>query len=54
MFHYANIPFNDVVWSFEQWKKEKFSDKIPFSKLPVLKTADGRYIAQSGSITRYV
>lgn len=54
MFYYSGIPFNDIVFPWNQWPQEKMSDKIPFGQVPVLKTQNGTYIAQSGSISRYV
>merc|ERR1719273_1767270 len=54
MFYYSDISFNDVVFPWNQWPEEKVSDKIPFGQVPVLKTQDGRYISQSGSVSRYV
>jgi len=43
---------NEVVWGHE-FARLRDARKFPFNKVPVLHTADGTTVAQSGSIARY-
>eukprot|EP00747_Dinoflagellata_sp_TGD_P220215 gnl/TRDRNA2_/TRDRNA2_92210_c0_seq1.p1 gnl/TRDRNA2_/TRDRNA2_92210_c0~~gnl/TRDRNA2_/TRDRNA2_92210_c0_seq1.p1 ORF type:complete len:271 (-),score=49.93 gnl/TRDRNA2_/TRDRNA2_92210_c0_seq1:2-742(-) len=53
MLHDAGIPYKDeVLWGQGFWHL-KVNSELPFDKLPVL-DIDGRRIAQSGAICRYV
>lgn len=52
---YGEIPFNDVIVSFEQWPELKSNKTTcPFGQLPCMTLANGVTIAQSGAIVRYV
>lgn len=52
---YGEIPFNDVVVSFEKWPELKANkNQCPFGQLPCMTLANGVTIAQSGAIVRYV
>lgn len=53
--HYANIPYNDVTITFSQWPEHKARlDICPLGQLPTLQLPSGEFIAQSGTITRFV
>jgi glutathione S-transferase len=53
--HFAEIPFNDVIISMQDWNNVKNSTNIaPFGQLPSLQLPSGEIIAQSGAIVRYV
>uniref|UniRef100_A0A914CL94 glutathione transferase n=1 Tax=Acrobeloides nanus TaxID=290746 RepID=A0A914CL94_9BILA len=49
--HYANVPFEDVRISQEDWPKHKAS--TPFGQLPLLEV-DGKPLAQSFAIARFL
>jgi len=49
--HLAGIPFEDRRIAQKDWPAER--DRMPFQQLPVLEV-DGRQIAQSNTINRYV
>ncbi|KAG2435919.1 hypothetical protein HXX76_007114 [Chlamydomonas incerta] len=51
-FNIGNIEFEDVHIDGASWPEEKA--KLPFGQVPVLQLDDGRMLAQSGAIDRYV
>lgn len=52
LFHYAGQPFEDIRISQADWPNMK--KKFPFEKLPVLELNDGRMLAESNAIARYL
>ncbi|GFR53153.1 hypothetical protein Agub_g15873 [Astrephomene gubernaculifera] len=48
----GNIPFEEVIIDGNNWPEYK--PKTPFGQVPVLELPDGKMIAQSGAIERYV
>ncbi|KAG2433101.1 hypothetical protein HYH02_012804 [Chlamydomonas schloesseri] len=51
-FHIGNVDFEDVRIDGPSWPGQK--SKFPFGQVPVLQLDDGRMLAQSGAIDRYV
>jgi len=51
--HYADIPYEEVVTKFEDWRTE-WKDKMPMGVIPVLELEDGRQLSQSLAIGRYL
>uniref|UniRef100_A0A914D361 glutathione transferase n=1 Tax=Acrobeloides nanus TaxID=290746 RepID=A0A914D361_9BILA len=49
--HYANVPFEDVRITKDDWANYK--NKTPFGKMPVLEV-DGKPLAQSFTIARFL
>ncbi|KAG2433085.1 hypothetical protein HYH02_012789 [Chlamydomonas schloesseri] len=52
LFTIGGIPFEDVTYTFATYGE--FKPKTPFGQVPVLEFEDGRMLAQSGAIDRYV
>ncbi|KXZ46903.1 hypothetical protein GPECTOR_39g397 [Gonium pectorale] len=52
LFTIGGIPFEDVGYSWETFAE--FKPKTPFGQVPVLELPDGKMLAQSGAIDRYV
>ncbi|KAG2488828.1 hypothetical protein HYH03_012627 [Edaphochlamys debaryana] len=52
LFAIGNVPFEDVHYTYETLAA--FKPKAPFGQVPVLELADGKMLAQSGAIDRYV
>ncbi|PNW71797.1 hypothetical protein CHLRE_16g688550v5 [Chlamydomonas reinhardtii] len=52
LFHIGNVQFEDVRIDGPTWPEQK--SKFPFGQVPVLELDDGRMLAQSGAIGRYV
>ncbi|KAL9962491.1 hypothetical protein ACROYT_G031596 [Oculina patagonica] len=50
----ANIKYEDIRLDGEQWAKEKASGKAPFGQMPFLLTPEGKTLAQSGAIMKYI
>jgi len=48
----AKLPYEDVRLKFEDWKEMK--GKTPWGQLPTLEMEDGKIIAQSMSILRFL
>ncbi|CAH3155181.1 unnamed protein product [Porites lobata] len=53
-FAVAKIDFEDVRLSGEEWAKEKASGRAPFGQMPFLVTPEGKVLAQSGAIMKYI
>ncbi|GIL57376.1 hypothetical protein Vafri_12627, partial [Volvox africanus] len=51
-FTVGNVSYEDVIYEFATWAENKA--KMPFGQLPVLELEDGKLLAQSGAIERYV
>jgi glutathione S-transferase len=49
--HYADIPFEDIRVSMEEWPSLK--PKMPFGKMPVLEI-DGKFLGESCTIARFL
>ncbi|GFR44337.1 hypothetical protein Agub_g5553 [Astrephomene gubernaculifera] len=49
---FGGIPYEDVHYTGETFPEAK--PKMPFGQVPVLELPDGRMLAQSGAIDRYV
>ncbi|KAI6214313.1 hypothetical protein M3Y94_00252700 [Aphelenchoides besseyi] len=52
IFHYANVPFEDIRIERGNWPAEK--PNTPYGQIPVLEFDDGRQMAQSFAINRYL
>ncbi|PFX16275.1 Glutathione S-transferase 1 [Stylophora pistillata] len=50
----ANMEYEDVRLTREQWLKEKESGRPPLGQAPFLVTPDGKVLGQSQAITKYV
>ncbi|EFJ52621.1 hypothetical protein VOLCADRAFT_102603 [Volvox carteri f. nagariensis] len=48
----GKVPYEDVIYEFKTWQEHKA--KMPFGQVPVLELEDGKMLAQSGAIERYV
>jgi glutathione S-transferase len=48
--HYKNLPYTDVVYSFEEWGKHKKSGNYEFEQVPAFEFKGERFF-QSGAIT---
>lgn len=53
---YAKVPYENVYYAFggEDHQKAKTSGNLEFGQFPVLELQDGKFLAQSFSILRYV
>lgn len=54
LFFYSGIEFEDIRCDREKFDALKSSGFLPFGQLPVLELSDGRIIAQSAAIARYI
>ncbi|KAG2435931.1 hypothetical protein HXX76_007126 [Chlamydomonas incerta] len=52
LFNIGGVPFEDVTYTYASLAE--FKPKAPFGQVPVLELEDGRMLAQSGAIDRYV
>ncbi|CAH3180261.1 unnamed protein product [Porites evermanni] len=51
----AKIDFEDIRLNFgEEWRKEKESGRPPLGQMPFLVTPEGKILAQSGAIMKYI
>ncbi|CAH3155193.1 unnamed protein product [Porites lobata] len=50
----AKIDYDDVRLPSEEWAKEKASGRPPFGQMPFIVTPEGKTLAQSGTITKYI
>lgn len=53
-FKAAKIDFEDIRLNREEWIKEKASGRPPLGQMPFIVTPEGKYLAQSGAIMRYI
>lgn len=51
---YGNVPFEDIRTTREEFAAMKESGKLPFGQLPVVELADGKVLAQTVAIMRFV
>ncbi|KAJ7389533.1 hypothetical protein OS493_030918 [Desmophyllum pertusum] len=50
----ANIEFEDVRLTSEEWAKEKASGRAPLGQMPFIVTPEGKALAQSAAIMKYI
>ncbi|XP_073252273.1 glutathione S-transferase-like isoform X2 [Porites lutea] len=50
----AKIEYEDVRVPSEEWPKEKASGRPPFGQMPFIVTPEGKILAQSGTIMKYI
>ncbi|XP_078384007.1 hematopoietic prostaglandin D synthase-like [Oculina patagonica] len=50
----ANIEFEDIRLTSEEWAKEKASGRSPFGQMPFIVTPEGKALGQSGAIMKYI
>ena len=52
--NHAKVPFEDVRINGEKLAEMKASGVLEFGQVPMLETADGKHLAQSWAILRYI
>ncbi|CAH3190126.1 unnamed protein product [Porites evermanni] len=50
----AKIDYEDIRLPAEEWAKEKASGRPPLGQMPFIVTPEGKILAQSGTITKYI
>ncbi|XP_073251801.1 glutathione S-transferase-like isoform X1 [Porites lutea] len=50
----AKIDFEDIRLNREEWLKEKESGRPPLGQMPFIVTPEGKILAQSGAILKYI
>ncbi|KAL9962483.1 hypothetical protein ACROYT_G031588 [Oculina patagonica] len=50
----ANIEFEDIRLTREEWATEKASGRSPFGQIPFIVTPEGNALGQSNAIMKYI